>query len=559
MKIKTIIFLVIIIIIGAFLRLFMIGSVPPSPDWDEAAIGYNAYSIMLTGKDEYGKFLPIVLQSFNDYKPALYVYLVIPFVKLLGLNIIAVRLPSVILGVIAICVTFALVKLIIPQNFLLFKNKRINGDTLALLTALLFAISPWHIQFSRVAFEAQVGLTLDLIALLFFFLAFRRKWFLILTSSFAALSIYVYQSEKVYIPLLFLALVIIFRHVLLAFPKKIILTSALIGFILTLPMLVYIVSNPSALTRAKGVSIFSQQTQILERAQERLNLDRRTGDTIGQILDNRRIAYTKQIIAGYISHFDPNWLFLRGDAERHQAPFMGLLYIFEIPFMLIGMLGITFLKIDRKIKYFILAYILIAPIPASITIDVPHAVRTIHFLPMLQLFVALGILMTGVYIKHTIHLKFIRFILYGFFLAFVSLNIAYYLNQYFIQQNYLKSKAWQYGWQEAVNYVWANHKKFKQVVVSNVSPLDQSYIFFLYYLKYDPVKYQKKGGTGSGGFLEKHGNIENIIFRPIDWKTDYKAKNTLFLGRPEDLPVNIDKTIYYLNGEPAMEISAKYD
>lgn len=549
----------LIVVLGAFLRLWQVGQVPPSPDWDEAALGYNAYSIMLSGKDEYGKFLPVVLQSFDDYKPALYAYLVIPFIKLLSLNIISVRLPSIIFGIITIFTVFALVKLIIPQSFLLFNNKRISGDLIALLTAFFISISPWHIQFSRVAFEAQVGLSLDLLALAFFFYALKRNWFLILTFCFAALSIYVYQSEKVYVPIIFLALFIIYRREIINFPKKILGISALVGFILVLPMLVYIVVNPSALTRAKGVSVFSHQTQILSRNEKRLEIDRNNNDKLGLLLDNRRFDYAKQIASGYLSHFDLNWLFLQGDVSRHQAPFMGLLYIFEIPLIFMGLLGVAFLKIDRKIKAFIFSYVLIAPIPASITIDVPHAVRTIHFLPMFQLFSALGLLMVVAYLRAKVHIKVIRYPIYILFLCVVALNIAYYLNQYFVQQNYFESKSWQYGWQEAVDYTWLNHKRFDRVVVSNEPPLDQSYIFFLYYLKYDPLKYQKMGGTGSGGFTYKHGNIENIVFRPIDWDKDYKEKNTLFIGRPDDLPVNIDKTIYYLNGEPAMEVSAKYD
>src|SRR5215469_1838474 len=88
-----------IIIIASILRLWQIANVPPSPDWDEVALGYNAYSILQTGKDEYGSFLPIVLRSYDDYKPALYTYLVIPFIRIFGLNIVAVRLPAAIIGV----------------------------------------------------------------------------------------------------------------------------------------------------------------------------------------------------------------------------------------------------------------------------------------------------------------------------------------------------------------------------------------------------------------------------------------------------------------------------
>src|SRR3989344_7651095 len=105
----TYLILGLIIVAAAFIRLYQIGSVPPSPDWDEVALGYNAYSIMLTGRDEYGKFMPIVMQSFDDYKPALYAYFIIPFITLFGLDIISVRLPSALFGILTILAAYFLV------------------------------------------------------------------------------------------------------------------------------------------------------------------------------------------------------------------------------------------------------------------------------------------------------------------------------------------------------------------------------------------------------------------------------------------------------------------
>src|SRR3990167_3849031 len=105
MRLNTSLF-VGIIIIAAVLRFWDLGVVPASPDWDEVALGYNAYSIMQTGRDEYGEFLPIVLRSFDDYKPALYTYLSIPTISILGMNVVAVRLPSAIFGVLMVLGVF---------------------------------------------------------------------------------------------------------------------------------------------------------------------------------------------------------------------------------------------------------------------------------------------------------------------------------------------------------------------------------------------------------------------------------------------------------------------
>ena len=106
----SLIILGIIVLVAAALRLWDLGKVPISPDWDETALGYNAYSILHTGRDEYGKFLPIVLRSFDDYKPALYAYFTIPSIVIFGLNTFAVRLPSGVFGVLTVIATYFLLK-----------------------------------------------------------------------------------------------------------------------------------------------------------------------------------------------------------------------------------------------------------------------------------------------------------------------------------------------------------------------------------------------------------------------------------------------------------------
>src|SRR3990167_5588830 len=100
--------LIVIILVAAFLRFWRLGDYP-ALNADEAAIGYNVYSLIQTGKDEHGNPWPIHFQSFNDYKPGLYFYLVLPFVKTLGLNEWAVRLPGAILGTATVLVLYFLV------------------------------------------------------------------------------------------------------------------------------------------------------------------------------------------------------------------------------------------------------------------------------------------------------------------------------------------------------------------------------------------------------------------------------------------------------------------
>lgn len=538
---KTFLFLIAIIFLGAVLRFWQLGKVPPSPDWDEAALGYNAYSILTTGRDEYGTFLPVVLRSFDDYKPALYSYLSMPFIKVFGLNIVSVRLPSATLGVLTIIAVFFLVKEIFRKN------------SIALLSSFLLAISPWHIQFSRIAFESNVGLSLNIFWIFIFLKSFKKYWLLVPASFIAGINLYTYQSEKVFTPLLIIVFLGIFRRQLLAIPKKYLAFAFFVGIIVVLPMLTYILTNGNALARAKGVSVFSDSTTNLSEQSRKLLVDKKNNDLLGLVLDNRRIEYAKSIIFGYISHFDFNWLFITGDQARHHAPHVGLLYLWELPFLLIGIYSFLFGNIEKKYKLLIFSWFLIAPIPASVTGGVPHAVRTLNFLPTFQIFTAYGIITTLFYLnnKKNIYQK-ILILIFGIFSLF---NFAYYLNQYFVQQNYFNSGDWQYGYEKAVLFIEKNQDKYSKIVVSNQDPMDQSYMFFLFYLKYSPALYQEETKSSSGGFRENH-KFGKYEFRPIKWDVENKAKSVLYAGRGEDFPSGVKKIfeVRYLNGSSAISV-----
>lgn len=534
MRSKYLIILFLILALASFLRLWKLGEVPISPDWDEVSLGYNAYSIMQTGRDEYGAFLPVVLRSYDDYKPALYSYLTIPSIKLFGLNTWAVRLPSAIFGILAVLATFFLVKE-------LFKSER-----LALTVSFLLAISPWHIQFSRVAFESNVGLAFNIFAIMFFLKGLKRDVFLFISIIFASLSLYVYQSEKVFTPLIFVVLLIIYREEIFQKTKKILALAVILGLVLSFPMLAFLLTNKNSLERAKGVSVFSEQLPYVF-TQRTLN-DKSRKDLIGELVDNRRVYFAKEVVSGYLSHFDLNWLFISGDLGRHHAPNMGLLYIFELPFVLIGLYKLLRFQ-DRKAKFLIISWFLIAPIPASITSGVPHAVRTLNFLPTFQIFTALGLLFFADAVR-----KRYKALLVPLFLVF-ALNFFYYLDQYFVQQNFYTAKDWQYGYKETIRELSKIQNKYDKIIVSNQPPMDQSYMFFLFYLKYDPSVYQKLGQYASGGFRENH-KFGNYEFRPINWPRELKDGKTLFVGRDGDIQGGQELfRIYYPDGTVAMKIA----
>src|SRR5260221_1333494 len=536
-KKTTYLFLFGIIILAALLRLWQLGNVPPSPDWDEAALGYNAFSILHTGRDEYGKFLPVVLRSFDDYKQALYAYLIIPFVQLFGLTIQAVRLPSVIFGIGGVLGAFFLVKELFKKN------------SLALLSCFLLAISPWYLQFSRIAFESQVGLSCNILGVLFFLRGLKKPWMVLVSAVFFAMSIYVYQSEKVFVPLIVLSLVLIYRKEIFSLPKKLLCFIVIFVFLLLLPMGIYTLTNKAAFARAQGVSIFSDQT-ISSRSSQQLLQDEQKHDVIGIFFDNRRVIFAKTIIGKYRSHYNLNWLFITGDLNRHHAPNMGLLYLWELPFLFVGAYGLIFGNYSKKTKFILFSWFLLAPIPASVTTGVPHAVRDLNAVVIYEILSAIGVL--TVFQAVTKSMRNIAFIV---MILFFFLNFMYFLDQYFVQQNYFVFESLQYGYAKIVPEVARLAPKFKKIVVSNHPYMDQSYIFFLFYLRYNPTLYQSQTKDASGGFRENH-TFGMYEFRPITWEKEIKNSDTLFVGRSSDFPANVDilTQVNFLDNKQDMEI-----
>jgi len=542
MKRNVILLLLGILCIAALLRFWALGSNPPSPDWDEAALGYNAYSILQTGKDEYGKSFPIILQSFGDYKPALYTYLAVPSIAAFGVNTFAVRLPSAIFGLLAVLGVFLLLK------------EFTRRDGLALTGALVLALSPWHIQFSRVAFETNIGVSLTVFAALFFLYGLRKNIFLFASAFCLGLDLYAYQSEKLFAPLFALCLVLLFFKKVRTIKIPYLAGVLAVGLIISLPMIASVLTDTTTLQRAQGVSVFNQRSVDFNRNIQKLSYDHATNDTVGLLLDNRRVFYAKQILENYLSHWNLNWLFIKGDIGRHHAPGMGLLYLVELPFLFIGIFALLFGVYPRQMKQLFFFWLLLAPIPASLTIDVPHAVRAFHMIPVMAILVALGMYEMFVFVRHNHKIRKYALAVFCLFALVYLANIGYYLNQYFVQLPYYNSQDWQYGYQQTVTKTQEFSDQYDTIVVSNEGSLDQSYIFYLFYLGYPPSDYQKNMSFINNNQTDR--KIGKYEFRPIDWQHDRDRKRVLYIGMPKDFPSDYPKKteIHFLDGKPAIDI-----
>jgi len=543
---------VAIILVAIFFRFWQLSIIPPSPSLDEASIGWNAYSIMQTGKDEYGYSFPILLRAYDDYRPALYVYSVIPSIKIFGLSAFAVRFPSALMSIVDIVLAFFLVKSI----FSTYKKK----ETLAFLTMLFLAVSPWHIYISRLGHEADLGLFLILLTAFLFFKGIEKKkgMFISLSLIFASLSLYSYQSEKVFMPLLVVLLFGTFFKQLLHF-KKYLVIGIILGLLVALPITLESL-KPLALVRVKATSIFNENTNYSTDA-TKLLISQRSHNFFGQVFYNRRFTTARIFAQNYATEFNPWWLFTNGVNDSFKAPLTGLMYIFYFPLLIIGLIFLFVKKeINTKVKLIIIGWILISAVAPGLTVQAPQAMRTFNVLPIPEILVGLGIAETFFLLfRQTKTIAFTALFLLSIIAAKQIADFSY---NYFVKFPIVNSQSFRYAFGPAIQYVQKNHGSFQKVVFAidedRFHSFFESYMFYLFYTKYSPKKYLQQGGTVSGSFSATH-KIDNIEFKSINWSQSYSKENTLFVGNPEDFPNTISPVFksYYLDGLEGVRIVAR--
>ncbi len=469
--------LLIVLFISFVLRIYNLNTLP-ALNADEAAIGYNVFSLILTGKDEHGNIWPVNFQSFNDYKPGLYFYLAIPFVKFFGLNVMSVRLPGLIFGLIGILGIYYL-------SFEIFRESK-NKKVIALVSALMLAISPWHIHFSRGAWEVNVCTTF-LMFLVYFYLKYQRTDKFrnyICSLIFYILVLYTYHSGRVIGTLIFISLHFIFYKNLFKRFYKIFLTL-LISLVFLIPLGGDLL-NGKVLSRAQGVGIFSDLGP-LNRINELRGQQPNPNSIITRLVFNRFTGYGSRIFTNYFSHFSFNYLFVNGDEiQRNKVPGFGQLYLYVLPFLF---LGLFYLFKDRLNKrgLILLLMLLLAPIPASLTFQAPHALRSAFMIIPLTIIFSYGV----VRFYNILNRKYIfiaKVVTFSTLLIFFFL----YLNNYYKRMSQELPFSSQYGVFELVDYLNSTYKNDDRLIFVT-DRYDQPYILFLFYLNYSPVKFQSEG------------------------------------------------------------------
>lgn len=498
LKNKEVIFLVVLLIIASFVRLFKLADYPVSLNVDEVSIGYDAFSILKTGKDHFGISFPLVFQSIGDFKNGAYIYLVAFTMAIIGVSDIAIRLPSAIFGI-----TFVLVVYFLAKR--LFKSKNIPY-----IFALLVTFSPWHIRLSRGGYEANVALTVLFVGILLFIKNIERKKSPIVSLILIIFSAYIYHSEKILAPILIIFLYFIYRNKIGFRLKKLVINIFVLALV-SLPLL----STMFGQNRSSAV-LASKDPEILLISNESINFS--------AFKNNYLMVYSS--VRRYFQFFDPSFLFIEGlEFTQHTNLNQGLFYLIETPFFFFGLYIFIRQKSsifkNKEAFYIYCLVLLISALPAAITLNDYHIIR-----PYTLIFPFLGFIAIGLsYLPPKP--QYIVVLVSLYFLSFIT-----FVDYYAIHFTKERDEWIFYPSKQVAMTVLENLDKYDQIIVDpyfgKLGPYTRGIpdIYVLYYGEINPT------------FLWQNipSNIDKIKYRHIEWELDKKLKNTLLIGSPWSLP-----------------------
>lgn len=537
-------FLLLVIVLIAFLLRFVgLDKYPGGLNVDEVAIGYNAYSISKTARDENGKFLPLALESYGDFKPPVYIYLTIIPIKLFGLNEFSVRFISALTGVSSIVVVYFLL-------LELFNNKRY-----ALAGSLFLAMSPWHIFYSRLGSESQTASFLILVGFLFLSRLLNKGGYLkaFLAAFFIVTSMYTYHTEKLFAPIMTILFLLINHKNSIRYKKES-LFFVIFCLLFASPTVYHFFFGQDS---ARATMQFITKDNFLNNY---VLAPANSKNLFLLLFNSRPLLILADSLRKLFSFTSPVFLFFNGlDLTKENTLGLGVMYLFEVPFFLLGVFTLIYKKIANKLV--ITVWILIGLLPAAITLGEHHTIRTLIIAPILSFISAVGAVGLYDYIKNKSS-KLLKITLYAFSIL-IAWNLVYAYVVYIKYYPYQKGEWYMEGTKEAVLYAIANYDKYDEIVFDPARGITGPYTinvpheYFLFYSKYDPAKYQNIERK----FDNNAYSFDKITVRHIDLSLETNGKNILYISSPWSMPaestkiVEVLKKIYLTSGDLALVIT----
>lgn len=481
----SLLLLILIIFFGAVLRLVDLDKNPSGLYVDEAAIGYNAYSILKTGKDEYGKVLPIFIRSYGVFASPLYTYLSIPIIYFFDLNVFSMRLLSALAGIFSILFIYLIIK-----QLEFYQNKKIP-----LVGAFLFAISPWSIFFSRGAFEANLALFIILLAIYLLLLSRKNNLFLIPSAFALALSTYTYQSERLIAFILFPGFIYTFRqnyHKI--YRNKYFIIALVLFSLLQIPQL-SLLFTPAF--NARGSELFYQQSNAFK--------------------------FLYEFFAQFFAYLSPRNLFFQGDSDLQRSlPDLSVFYPWLLIPYLTGLWKILKSK-NKEILWFVILLVVSFLIAPSLTKDPFSTLRALPLILPILIIILIGL--------DQLTMQFKRFAL-GAVVILSLFSLIYFYRSYAVLLPNERAKIWGYGYKQLVEEIQKNPDTNFVIDSGRLFPV---YIMYAFYTKYPPQLLQnsvdpsaKNNYYGSTKWANRYV-LNNVSIGYVNWEKDI-CRNLIIVG-----------------------------
>ena len=557
MKNKKNILFIFIFLIAFFLRFYQLDKFPVALNWDEISHGYNAYSLIETGQDQWSKPWPIFnFRAYGDYPTTLNMYLSMPFIYFFGLNEWTVRMVSTLCG-------FGLVIIAYFLGQEIFKNQKKS-----LLLMLLVTISPWTFFPSRGVFQSTVAQFFISLGILFLIKAIKKIKFLPLGIFFVSLSTYAYHNTKIVVPILLLFYFIIFFKKLKLFKnKKIFIISLLIILFLMVPQIINSF-NKDAQARSRWVFVINPAS--INQIENNRNTYQGS-PLVARLKYNRITLLTTTVTQNYLNFLNPKILFFNSTQNyQFNIPNTGVLYSVCLPFFYIGLIILVLKSIkksspvkgrssalqNRGVCSFLILWFLVGLSPAVITTGDFPIIRAMTILPLPQIFIVYGLFKTISFLKN----KKIKSIFIILFLSILTIQSFLYFKNYFNDYAKNYSSSWQYGYKETINYIKENYNNYDQIIFTK--KYGEAHEFVLFYWPWNPASYQNDPNLNWDFHSDWYWVNAFDKFKFInDWEiqkeTENVDKKTLLITSPDNYNKSnsiLIKTVYFLNQTPAFDI-----
>jgi 4-amino-4-deoxy-L-arabinose transferase-like glycosyltransferase len=497
-----------ILIVAALLRFPLLDRVPNGLFLDEASRGYDAYSLVKTGADQYGVRWPLFAEGLDDYTPALYTYLVVPVVAVLGPTVTAVRLPAALIGTTTVGLTYGL-------------TAAWFGRGVGLTAAALLAIAPWHVLPSRTGTEWVLLPAVTTLGVWLLHAGLKRPTLLVVAGGVLGIGLYSYAFARLLIPMLVLGFAVLWGRELRA--KLAWALGALGLFCLLAAPLAQFATTEAGRARLAAVV------------------------PLNKLSPAELIPYA---IGNYLSYFSPSFLIWGSErTHHHRLEGFGPVLPFMAPLVVLGLLEVA--RRRYRGRLFWAWWLLAAPAASALHRESPTSALLVGAVPSWHVVSALG----GAWLVRwagSFGSAAGRLALAGM-LGAAAITTGLAARALYVDYPSYAARDWQFGADEIVHFLEARRFAYDAVLVSD--RLDTPHVLVLYLVPVDPVTYHLSPIHVNQPNLRSRGQAAPYRFGRIGELLEQPGRHLVWVGADEEVPALVGLTpiftVAYPSGRPA--------